>query len=272
MRAGVRPIEWDFTDLSCPQTDDIFTFEPFSDLMPASIIKFYWEYETDTGTRLVESCHNVEQFNAFVANRRAQFPRNVILDPHVQRELTEAQLSEAVARQVFLETSVIAVFLAYLVKKNVLPQSVTKLLGSTAAMTEALVAFNDIPANREYNRIRYMYDTGTGLQALRRAETRVEQAAVVGISGVLVHMVYTGIISALTDKSSIVLALFNMPAKSILALAGIIVVLSTFLGVRDIADKILIDLSYRTGINLPSAAVLAASSYVLFRNLLDEEL
>jgi len=254
VRTGIRPIAWDLSDSSCPQTEDIFTYEPFSSLQPATVVKLFWEYETG---RVVESCHSVEQFNRFVQNRRSQFPRGEIRDPNVQLIVTQTQIQECIQRQTFLETSTIATFVALLVRKGILPRSLVSILGRVAAWQQALSDWNDIPENRELNR---------HLQAiqLRHPVTRVEQVSMLTILGLLLSSTYQAVLRAYPR-----LSLEAMPVAAIVSLAALLVVVCFAFASVQLAEEILDALRSATGIRLPSAHVLV-SSYYLYQHLLSE--
>lgn len=254
VRTGIRPIAWDLSDSSCPQTEDIFTYEPFSSLQPATVVKLFWEYENG---RVVESCHSVEQFNRFVQNRRSQFPRGEIRDPNVQLIVTQTQIQECIQRQTFLETSTIAIFVAVLVRKGILPMSLVSILGRVAEWQQALSDWNDVPENRELNR------RLQGLQ-LRHPETRVDQLSMLTILGILLSSTYQAVV-----RSYPLLTLEVMPVAAVVSLAALVVVVCLAFASVQMANDLLDALRSATGIRLPSAYVLV-SSYYLYQHLLSE--
>lgn len=142
VRSGVRPIMWGFKDADCPQDRDIFTFEPFSELAPAAIVKFFWEYSDGT---VVESCHDIWQLETFLnlttaaaAAAGTDSPR----DPHVLLEISDSMIRAAAKRITFVRSSGIAIILAELIHLYLLPKSLQDVVQRHSEWVAAMVNFS----------------------------------------------------------------------------------------------------------------------------------
>jgi hypothetical protein len=265
---GVRPIMWGFKDSDCPQENDIFTYEPFANLAPASIIKLFWEYNDGV---IVESCHDVNQFNTFLRSRMG-----AVLDPNVQLPVNDAQMRAAQERQVFLESSTLALLLAYLVRKRILPPQVGAIAETVGSWQQSFVRWNTIEGAREINEAnernipRFVRERDP-LAYARRAETYTEMLTGLVAYSKLLHVGYSYVAA--------LIAYVNEGARSrghaeitwsnpdlLIPILAFVVVLAFEIYGLDVANKILKSVRDWTGIPLPSAEALLAT-YVTTQSL-----
>jgi hypothetical protein len=246
---------WGFKDSDCPQENDVFTYEAFADLAPASIIKLFWEYNDGV---VVESCHDVHQFITFLKS-----PMRPLLDPNVQLPISEEQMRASYARQRFVESSVIAVLLAYLVRKGILPRSVGQIAEQAAQWEQSFARWNTIEGARELNEITELYvpryvQEADPVAYARRPETVTEYLAGVVSYSKLLYVAYSYVAS--------LVEFVNEGARSrghreiswsnpdvLIPLLAFVIILTIQLHGLNFANNLLKSLRSYTGFALPSA-------------------